>query len=162
MVVKASGNKLTRKQAEHTWDRTIMPFGRRIGLLTGYVKAQEGTSKRTAAGSIDLQRQWHNLCDEMFKKIRAVAKEVLKDDELVDKMMPVLIFNLDEECLHALGKNEAIVGSAAKKKHDNQNASSRYLLFSPTILSIICSHSHIVATSSFYNFFCGAKSSTLT
>ena len=57
MVVKASGGKLSRKQAEHTWDRTIFPYGQRLGLLTGYVRPQDGTSKRTAADNIDLQRQ---------------------------------------------------------------------------------------------------------
>ena len=60
----------------------------------------------------------------MFQKVRTVVKEVLIDDDLVEKMMPALIFNLDEECLHALGKNELIVGSKDKKKHDNQNAIS--------------------------------------
>ena len=76
----------------------------------------------------------------MFQKVRAVAKEVLVDDELVEKMMPALIFNLDEECLHALGKNELIVGSKAKKKHDNQNASSRYLL----LFALTFSHRQLI------------------
>ena len=116
MVVKASGGKLSRKQAEHTWDRTIFPYGQRLGLLTGYVRPQDGTSKRTAADNIDLQRQWHELCDDMFQKIQQVVKEILKDDDLVHKMMPHLVFNLDESCLHALGKNEVVAGSKDKKK----------------------------------------------
>lgn len=128
LIVKASGGKLTRKQAARTWDKTIHPFGKKIGLLTGYVKPQEGTSKRTAAGDLDLQQKWHDLCDELFRKIKKKAKELLRDDDLVEEMMPWLIVNLDEECLHALGKNHMIVGSKSKKKHDNQNASSRYLV----------------------------------
>ena len=57
MIITASGDKLKRKQAERAWDQTIHPFGKSLGLLTGYVKPQEGSSKRTAAGAIELQRQ---------------------------------------------------------------------------------------------------------
>ena len=126
MVVTASGGKLTRKQAANAWDQTIHPLGKELGLLTGYVKPQEGSSKRTAAGAVELQREWHLVCDEMFKKVKQAALEVLQDANLVKKMMPSLIANLDEECVHALGKNFRIVGSTGKKKHDNQNASSRF------------------------------------
>ena len=125
MVIKASGGKLTRGQAARTWDKTIHPYGKKLGLLTGYVKPQEGTSKRTAAGDLELQRKWHVLCDELFQKIKKRAQKLLQDDALVAEMMPWLIANLDEECLHALGKNHKVVGSKSKKKHDNQNASSR-------------------------------------
>ena len=125
MVITASGHTLTRQQARHTWDRTILPYGRKLGLITGYVKPQAGTSKRTAAGNIELQRKWHHLCSEMFGKIETTAKEILKDDELVHQMLPWLLVNLDEECLHALGKTRKIVGSKSKRKHDNQDASSR-------------------------------------
>ena len=34
MVKKASGDKLTLMQAAHTWDRTILPYGQSLGLLT--------------------------------------------------------------------------------------------------------------------------------
>ena len=128
MVITASGGKLNRTQAEHAWDQTIHPLGKQLGLLTGYVKPQEGSSKRTAAGAVDLQKEWHLVCDEMFKKIKQAAFDVLQDATLVAKMMPSLIANLDEECVHALGKNYRIVGSTAKKKHDNQNASSRFAI----------------------------------
>ena len=74
LIVKASGGKLTRQQAARTWDKTIHPYGKKIGLLTGYVKPHEGTSKRTAAGALELQRQWHNLCDELFQKIKKKSK----------------------------------------------------------------------------------------
>ena len=127
LIVTVSGGKLSRTQAENTWDRTIHPFGMSVGLLTGYVKPQDGTSKRTAAGNIELQHEWHVLCDEMFAQVKAKAMELLKDPELVREMLPYLQANLDEECLHALGKNSKIVGSKDKKKHDNQNASSRFL-----------------------------------
>ena len=56
MVKVASGNTLSREQAERTWDKTIHPLGKKLGLLTGYVKPQIGTSKRTAAGKKNLQR----------------------------------------------------------------------------------------------------------
>ena len=124
LVISASGGKLSRAQAERTWDKTIHPFGKRCGLLTGYVKSQEGTSKRTAAGSAELQRDWHLVCDEMFRRVKERAAKVLQDPELVQNMLPSLNANLDEECVHAMGKNAPIVGSADKSKHDNQNSTS--------------------------------------
>lgn len=126
MIITASGNTLSRDQALRTWDKTIHPLGKQLGLLTGYVKPQEGSSKRTAAGAVDLQRDWHVCCDELFATIRRRAMEVLGGDKaLVDKFMVWLIANMDEECLHALGKNAPTVGSKTKKKHDNQNKSHR-------------------------------------
>ena len=128
MVETAGGGKFSKEQCERTWDKTIFPYGKKVGLLTGYVKPQEGTSKRTAAGNRKLQQAWHETVDELLVKVKTRAKEVLEDDDLVHKMMPRLVFNLDEECLHALGKNTKIAGSKERKKHDNQHASSRYVL----------------------------------
>ena len=129
MVVTASGGKLTTEQAARTWDKTIFPFGQKNKLLTGYVKAQDGTSKRTAAGNAKLQRDWHVVITELFDRIRAHNKEVLRDDRLVEVMMDDCVCNLDEECLHALGKNSKVAGSASKTKHDNQHATSRFHFF---------------------------------
>lgn len=39
--------------------------------------------------------------------------------------MPHLMYNLDEEYLHAMGANIKIVGSKDRQKHENQNATSR-------------------------------------
>ena len=137
IVVTASGGKLTREQAARTWDKTIHPLGKKLGLLTGYVKPQEGTSKRTAAGNAQLQADWHEVCTQLLLKVKTRAQEALQDEGLVHKMLPWLIANLDEECLHALGKNRRIVGSCAKKKHDNQNASSRSHLIFVNELAVI-------------------------
>jgi hypothetical protein len=128
LVITASGGKLSREQAERTWDKTIHNLGRKLGLLTGYVKAQAGTSKRTAAGAMALQRDWHIVIDDLFAKIKERAMEVLGDEWLVEQLLPYLIINLDEECLQAMGKNVHVVGSKTNKKHDNQNASSRYFV----------------------------------
>ena len=129
MVKAASGHKLTREQASRTWDRTVLPLGRDLGLLTGYVKPQDDTSKRTAAGAVEHQKKWHAQCDSLIAKVRHIAMMVLQDEELVHELLSWLIFNLDEECLHALGKNSSIVGSKDKKKHDSQDASSRSASF---------------------------------
>ena len=126
MVQKASGNKLTIAQCAHTWDRTILPYGQKLGLLTGYVKPQSGTSKRTAAGAPELQKRYYDAVTDSINEVRQVAKKVLKDDVLVEKMMPVLIFNLDEEALLAMGKNYAVAGSQDRRKHENQINSSRF------------------------------------
>ena len=127
LVETAGAGRITRMQATYLWDQTILPFGRKLGLLTGYVKTQAGSSKRTAAGSVELQKKWHETVDQLFAEVKTTAKEVLGDDDLVEKMMPYLVCNLDEECLHALGKNARVIGAKSKKKHDNQNASSRFV-----------------------------------
>ena len=123
MVMTAG--KLTRKQAENTWDKTIMPFGRKLGLLTGYVKTQEGTSKRTSSGNASLQRLWHATVTKLIDNVRNVAMEVLNDEELVRLMLPWLIVNLDEECLRAAATNGKVVGAKTVVKHDNQAGTSR-------------------------------------
>ena len=129
MVITASGGHLTRAQAARVWDKTVFPLGRRLGLLTGYVKPQDGTSKRTAAGAAELQRDWYVVCSNLIEKVKQAALKILKDERLVHLMLPFLICNLDEECLHALGKNGRIAGSKDKTKHDTQNASSRHVFF---------------------------------
>ena len=125
MVITASGGELTRAQAANVWDKTIFPLGKKLGLLTGYVQSQAGTSKRTASGSPELQRAWYDTVTKLFAKVRNDAKQHLCDEHLVDAMMPWLVVNLDEECLNAMGKNYKIAGAKGRKKHDNQNASSR-------------------------------------
>lgn len=88
MVQKAAGGPTTLTQATNSWDKTIHKFGRDEGLLTGYVAAQAGTSKHTQAGNEDLQRKWHLTVTEVIELVRARAKEILKDDALVEKVMP--------------------------------------------------------------------------
>ena len=76
MVVTASGGTLTREQAFRTWDKTIYPYGKKEGLLTGYVLPQAGSSKRTAAGSIKLQRDWHIVINNLIDRIRGHPSRV--------------------------------------------------------------------------------------
>ena len=67
------------------------------------------------------------VIDTLIAKLKANAMEVLGGDErLVNLILPYLIWNLDEECLQATGKNTKVAGSKSKRKHDNQNSSSRY------------------------------------
>ena len=106
-----------------------MPLGRRLGLITGYVQPQAGSSKRTAAGNAEIQKRWYDVVTDLFDMVKQHAMDVLQDEKLVKAMLPYLNANLDEECLQALGKNSKIVGAAGKIKHDNQNASSRFILF---------------------------------
>ena len=126
MVLTAAPKGTSLETATRSWDRTILPYGKKHGLLTGYVKAQAGTSKRTQAGNEQLQRKWHATVTEVFEAVTERAKQVLQDDALVQQILPFLIWNLDEECLHAIGKNEKVVGSKQLKKHNNQNNASRY------------------------------------
>ena len=57
LVETAGAGGITRTQATYMWDQTILPLGKKLGLLTGYVKTQAGSSKRTAAGSVELQKK---------------------------------------------------------------------------------------------------------
>ena len=117
---------MSKKTAERVWDRTVKPYGVYHGLLTKkYVAPQAGSSKRTQAGNYELQKVWYDTCDEVKRRVHDRAMEVLQDPELVWKILPYLFNNLDEECLHAIAKNEKVVGSARTKKHNNQNNSSR-------------------------------------
>ena len=77
MVMTAGGGKLTKQQAESLWDQTIMPLGKELGLLTGYVRAQEGSSKRTAAGDPKLQKRWYDTVTGLLGSIKQRAQEVL-------------------------------------------------------------------------------------
>ena len=125
-LVKTSGGKdISMKQAEWAWDQTIFPYGKKLGLLTGYVSSQCGSSKRTAAGKEVLQRKWHRDVSSMFKSIEDRAVEVLQDEDLVREMMPALVANSDEENVQATGKNSKVAGSKDLKKHNNQNGASR-------------------------------------
>ena len=102
-----------------------MPLGKKLNILTGYVKTQSGTSKRTASGNADLQRKYHATITKLFDNIRIVAMQVLGDKDLVRLMLPWLVVNLDEECLHAAAAHGKIVGAKSLKKHDNQAGTSR-------------------------------------
>ena len=124
VVRSASGWTLTKAQATHTWDDSIHKFGKKAVLLCGYVKPQQGTSKRTAAGSVKLQKRWHITIDALFKRVLD-HNTILVGLDKAKKLMSHLVFNLDEECLMATGKNIKIVGSRDKKKHDNEKGSSR-------------------------------------
>ena len=125
MVQQASGGSLNLKQARNHWDRTCLRYGKDNNILTGYLKTQEGTSKRTAAGNTDLQREWYNTVTDVLRDVRDRAVEVLGDEALSDLLMVYLVLNTDEECLHGIGKNEKVIGSKRQKKHNNQNNTSR-------------------------------------
>ena len=102
---------------------------KKLDLLTGYVKPQAGSSKRTAAGAPELQKKYYDEQEAALKEVRKVVTEEIKDPDLVHKMMPVLVNNLDEDALQAMGKNYAVCGSKERKKHHNQHGSSRLLFF---------------------------------
>ena len=53
------------------------------------------------------------------------------DKALTHKMMTALVDNFDEEHLLAMAPNVKVAGSATKKKHDNENASSRFGMATP-------------------------------
>ena len=87
-VVKTAGGTITRTQAANTWDQTVLPFGKKLGLLTGYVKPQAGSSKRTASGKLELQQLWHNVVTDHHDRIEKKALEVLQDRRLVRLILP--------------------------------------------------------------------------
>ena len=115
---------MTREQTTHTWDDTIHGFGKKHKLLCGYVKPQTDTSKRTAAGCPKLQNRWYITIDTLFHRIMEHNTKLVGQHK-AKKLMPHCVFNLDEECVMATGKNIKIAGSFDKKKHDNEKGSSR-------------------------------------
>ena len=125
MVVNMTGgdphNKEYRLKATRVWHKTIWPRGRKMGLLTGTVRAQAGTEGRTAAAAESLQRHWHETVDDAFERLKQLNQHIDNFDEL----MPHFIFNLDEECVMASGYTNKVVGSTAKKKHDDNSGTSR-------------------------------------
>ena len=142
VVRAASGWTLTKTQATNTWDDTIHQFGKDAGLLTGYVKPQQGTSKRTAAGSIKLQKRWHMTIDALYKQLLDHNTKLVGIDK-AQKLMAHCCFNLDEECVMATGKNIKIVGSQDKKKHDNEKGSSRDSVTNLRYTTYTYTHTHI-------------------
>ena len=126
MVQKAAVGDVSLYTATNSWDRTIHKYGKDNGLLTGYVKPQAGTSKRTTAGNVELQKLWYGTVGDVQQRVEERAMEVLNDADLVRKILPFLFNNLDEECLHAIAGNEKVVGSKRMGKHNNQNNSSRF------------------------------------
>ena len=134
-VHTAGGGTITKQQAASMWDQTILPYGKKMGMLTGYVKAQAGTSKRTAAGAVELQKIWHETVDDLFGQAEKKAEELLVERALVERMLPWLVVNLDEENLNAMGKNFKVVGAKGKRKHDNQNTTSRFVFVAAPILT---------------------------
>jgi len=100
IVRSASGWTLTTAQATYTWDDSIHKFGKKAGLLCGYVKPQQGTSKRTADGSVKLQKRWHITIDALFKRVLD-NNTLLAGLDKAKKLMSHLMFNLDEECVMA-------------------------------------------------------------
>lgn len=101
-------------------------FGRvaRGYLTDGYVKPQSGTSKRTAAGAVDKQKRWHTLVSQGLQEVLEHNTQVV-GAEKAKAMQPYTVMNTDEANIMATGSNWKIVGSRDRKKHDNQNNSSR-------------------------------------
>ena len=99
----------------------------KIGVVDRICENPSGKLQAHCSWFRGTAKKWHETVDQLFARIKTRAKEVLGDDDLVEKMMPHLVCNLDEECLHALGKNAKVIGAKSKKKHDNQNASSRFV-----------------------------------
>ena len=93
-------------------------------MLTGLVTPQTSTSKRTAAGHETYQRRWHKLIDKAFADLLEYNIKLVGLD-LAKKLMVYLVFNLDEESVNAMGKIIKVIGSKARKKHENQNGASR-------------------------------------
>ena len=71
-----------------------------------------------------MQTKWHNTVQQAYDQVLEHNSALVGPDN-AKALMPHCVFNLDEECLMACGKNILIVGSADKKKHDNEKGSSR-------------------------------------
>ena len=110
--------KLTGRQASNLFTR-IHRQGKEQGRLTGTVRAQKSTSKRTAAINVQALTDWHKLIDGVEALLR------VHNGDGYAELAEHFWWNLDEMCMLASDGNDRIIGDAGKRKHEIESSSSR-------------------------------------
>ena len=114
--------ELSRNQAEQAL-RTVRET--HAGELTGIVKAQATTTKRSAV-TVTQQYRWHALYDAALEKLRAHnTGRCGLTGKTFGEVADQFIFGGDETCLIASGGDVFIIGDKAKKKHEAKTGDSR-------------------------------------
>ena len=120
-LVQELNPNLTRKQAVNAFAHLRK---RNKDVLTGDVKAQQSTSKRsevTVAG----QYIWHEEVESARKELRALNTGLGADGKTFADIEDNFFTFLDETSLQANAGDLRIVGDKEKKKHEKTTADSR-------------------------------------
>lgn len=114
---------LTRSQADNTFRRTIRPAHK--DELTGIVKAQATTTKRTAI-TVRQQHRWHLLMDDAIARLHERnTGHCLVTGKPFSEVAHYFLVGGDETCLLASDGEVRIIGDKQKKKHEKRKDDSR-------------------------------------
>jgi hypothetical protein len=114
---------LTRAQARNCFANTIRPAHKEV--MTGIVRAQKTTTKRTAI-TVTQQWRWHSLIDSAFNELRRRNTGVCRvTGKTFGELMAHFILGGDETCLLANDGVVTVLGDKEKKKHEKVLDDSR-------------------------------------
>ena len=113
---------LGRTALTQAFDRNIRRENK--DLLTGIVKAQASTEKRSAI-TVPQQYRWHSCVDAAFNFLREKNQGLTPDGKTFGEVMDHFILGGDETCFLASNGEVKIIGDKKKKKHEVNTAGSR-------------------------------------
>jgi hypothetical protein len=93
-------------------------------LLTGIIKAQASTEKRSAI-TVPQQYRWHSCIDAAFRFLRNKNVGLTPDGKTFGEVMPHFLLGGDETCFLASNGEVKIIGDKKKAKHEVTTAGSR-------------------------------------
>ena len=111
-LVQELNPKLTRKQSVNVFSRIRK---KNKNVLTGDVKAQQSTSKRSEV-TVTAQNFWHETVESVRMELRKRNTGVDDDGKTFADVENDFFTFLDETSLQASGKEIRIVGDKGKKK----------------------------------------------
>mmetsp|Transcript_55081 Transcript_55081/g.125309 ORF Transcript_55081/g.125309 Transcript_55081/m.125309 type:complete len:312 (+) Transcript_55081:149-1084(+) len=118
-MIEALCPELKRKQIRPAFIK-FKRSKRNRGRLTGTVKAQKSTTKRSAI-TVEQQFRWHQCIEGVFREMRLKYQGVCPKTGKTFGMEHFVIGG-DETCLLASDGNVMIIGDSAKRKHEKADA----------------------------------------
>jgi hypothetical protein len=113
--------ELRRDQAARAFDKVRKDNKE---ALTGIVKAQASTTKRSAI-TVSQQWRWHYTIEGAFDLLRKLNTGVTPDGKTFGEVMPHFVIGGDETGLQASKGDVSIIGDKAKPKHELCTSDSR-------------------------------------
>ena len=113
---------LQRRAAQQAFDRNVRE--KHSDVLTGIVKAQASTCKRSAI-TVPQQYRWHKMVDEAYDLLRQKNHGLTSDGKTFGEVMHHFCLGGDETGLQASDGNVSIIGDKLKAKHELPTADSR-------------------------------------
>ena len=120
-LVQELNPKLTRKQSVNVFARIRK---QNKDVLTGGVKAQQSTSKRSEV-TVTTQKFWDETVEATRTELRRRNTGMDADGKTFADLEDHFFTFLDETSLQASGKEIRIIGDKEKKKHETATADSR-------------------------------------